>query len=284
MTQTSGIKGYQYKIDTGAWSPLSLDLTHEFAGLTDGAHTVSVKAYDNANNSEIALFHCTVDTVVPTLAISHPTDGWFTRSTSVTAFWNGSDATSGILGFAYSLDGASWTSNGMGLSRGFSGLTEGNHTVSVMVTDYAMNSHIVSVNFTLDLTAPSLEISSSPEGYYLDQSTVPVQWSATDGSSGMLGYIYRIDQGEWSSMDGTVSLTYVGLDEGTAHLRGGGIGQRAEHRPCVGHLVHGRYGAPSLYDQVADIGEIFNYDTIHVVAPGRDDVTSWYRRIPVPHR
>ena len=211
---TSGIKGYQFQIDTGSWSVRSLDLTHDFAGLTDGPHTVTVKAYDNADNTATALFHCIVDTVAPSLVISHPTDGWFTGGTTAVVFWNGSDPTSGIQDYQFSLDGAAWTSNGMVLSHAFHGLSEGTHTVSVMVTDHALNSYVVSLTFTVDLTAPSLEITAPLDSGIYDISTITAEWSATDGSSGLLGYGYRIDGGAWSATSLAVSRIYHDLGEG----------------------------------------------------------------------
>ena len=269
---TSGIKGYQYKIDTGSYSALSLGLTHDFAGLTDGPHTVYIKAFDNADNSETAVFHCIVDTVVPTLAISHPTEGWFTGSTAVTAFWNGSDATSGIMGYAYSLDGASWTGTGMGLSHTFTGLGEGSHTVTVLVTDYALNYNIVSVTFTVDLTAPAITISSPADDAITNVSSMTVTWSATDGASGVLDYQYSIDGLAWSVRAGSLSHEFAGLTDGV-HL----VGIRSYDN--VGNAAYAWLNftvdvtAPSVSITVPNANAITNADSMPTEWTG-DDLTT----------
>lgn len=46
----SGIDRYYVKVDTGVWLPKNLETTHTFLGLTHGARTFSVKAYDTNNN------------------------------------------------------------------------------------------------------------------------------------------------------------------------------------------------------------------------------------------
>ena len=155
-----------------------------------------------------------MDTVVPAVAISAPVNGSYTGSTSSTVFWNGSDATSGIQVYQYALDGAAWTSSGFGLSQVFAGLSEGDHTFSVKATDYAQNYRVVSVTVHVDLTAPALVIGSPTEGTIFNSSTVTVAWSATDLSSGVHGYEYRVDGLGWSASSGSLNHAFGGLADG----------------------------------------------------------------------
>ena len=91
---TSGIAGYQYKLDNGGWSSSAMLLNHQFALLLDGSHTVYVKITDNAGNVNTTSVVFIVDTVVPGLTITSPSSILPDQPTSVTVTWNGSDLTS----------------------------------------------------------------------------------------------------------------------------------------------------------------------------------------------
>ena len=147
------------------------------------------------------------------------------------------------MGYAYSLDGAAWTSNGMGLSHTFSALGEGGHTISVLVTDYAMNSKVVSVTFTVDLTAPAIAISAPADGAITNASSMTVSWSATDDASGVLGYQYCIDGLAWSERSGSLSHLFAGLTDGV-------------------HMVGIR-----SYDNVGNVAVAWSNFTVDVTAP-----------------
>ncbi len=208
---TSGILGYRYKLDTGSWSSISMTATNNFAGLSNLVHTVYVQIYDHANNMAETSVQFTMDNVLPSVAISSPVTGSYTALTSTTVVWSGSDALSGVQGYQYSLDGAEWSSSSMSTSQGFVGLSEGDHTVRVKVTDNAQNAYTVSVTIHVDLTAPVLTISSPSGGAIFNSSTVTVTWSATDASSGVQGYQYQIDGLGWTAVSGTVSHAFTGL-------------------------------------------------------------------------
>ena len=208
---TSGILGYRYKLDTGSWSSISMTATNNFAGLSNLVHTVYVQIYDHANNMAETSVQFTMDNVLPSVAISSPVTGSYTALTSTTVVWSGSDALSGVQGYQYSLDGAEWSASSMSTSQGFVGLSEGDHTVRVKVTDNAQNAYTVSVTIHVDLTAPVLTISSPSGGAIFNSSSVTVTWSATDSSSGVQGYQYQIDGLGWTAVSGTVSHAFTGL-------------------------------------------------------------------------
>ena len=211
---TSGVKGYQYKLDTGSWSGISMVQTFGFSSLTNMVHTVYVRIYDKANNTAQATVNFTMDNVMPTLAISSPTSGSYTGLTSTTVVWTGSDALSGVQGYQYSLDGAAWSSLSMSTSQAFSGLIEGDHTVRIRAIDNAQNSHLVSTTIHVDLTAPTLNIISPTQGSIYNSSTVTVTWSAADGSSGVQGCQYQVDGKGFSVLAVTLSHAFGGLTTG----------------------------------------------------------------------
>ncbi len=55
----TGIDHYEVKLDDGSWLD---DTSHTFTSVSDGSHTVRVKAVDGADNSKIALVDFTVNT------------------------------------------------------------------------------------------------------------------------------------------------------------------------------------------------------------------------------
>jgi ribosomal protein S11 len=48
----SGLEKFEVKLDSGNWISKGMSTTHTFAGLSDGSHSVLVKATDNAGNSK----------------------------------------------------------------------------------------------------------------------------------------------------------------------------------------------------------------------------------------
>ncbi len=58
----SGIDYYETRIDGGSWINKGTSTSHTFTGLADGSHTVDVKAWDKAGNSNTDSVTFTVDT------------------------------------------------------------------------------------------------------------------------------------------------------------------------------------------------------------------------------
>ena len=84
-------------------------LTYIFTTVVNGNHTVDVRAIDRAGNDFETSVTFNVDTVPPTLTITGPMEGLNTNSTTVSVFWSGSDATSGIKGYQYKIDAGSYS-------------------------------------------------------------------------------------------------------------------------------------------------------------------------------
>jgi hypothetical protein len=69
---TSGIKGYEVRLDGGSWITVGTVVSYEFTGLKDGTHAVDVRATDNAGNTKLASVSFTVNTMpwlMPVLAV-----------------------------------------------------------------------------------------------------------------------------------------------------------------------------------------------------------------------
>ena len=118
---------------------------------------------ETINNSNILL-----DTVNPTVDANFPTASVSSSTVTVTA--SASDATSGIAGYWYRVDGGTWIFSSSN-SYAFNSQSNGNHTYDVMATDGADNnsapaSVIANVNVTSGSGSTSTGSSSSGHTYY----------------------------------------------------------------------------------------------------------------------
>jgi hypothetical protein len=155
-SDSDGIASLECQFNEGAWEACSSPVS--YTGLSDGEHTVTVRATDNVGNSSSASHTWTVDTTPPTVTIdSAPADP--SGSTEATVSFSGDDGTgSGIAGYECQLDGGTWEACSSPVS--YTGLSDGEHTVTVRATDNAGNSSPpASHTWTVDTTAPA-EVSS----------------------------------------------------------------------------------------------------------------------------
>ena len=150
---TSGIDHFEVSLDGG--TPVVLPATatsHTFTGLADGAHTIAVKAFDVAANSQTESVGVTVDTTLPSLSITSPVPGVIGGSSSVKVTWSAADATSGIDRYEVSLDGGTpVVLPATATSHTFTGVADGAHTITVKAFDLAGNSAAASVDITVTL-------------------------------------------------------------------------------------------------------------------------------------
>jgi hypothetical protein len=153
----SGIAGYACQLDGGTWEACSSPVS--YTGLGDGEHTVTVRATDNVSNTSTPASHTwTVDTTPPTVTIdSGPPDP--SGSTEASISFSGTDGSgSGIADYACQLDGGTWEACSSPVS--YTGLGDGEHTVTVRATDNVSNTSTpASHTWTVDTTPPA-EVSS----------------------------------------------------------------------------------------------------------------------------
>src|SRR5207247_8710692 len=70
--------------------------TYTLTGVSDGSHTLALRAFDGAGNTILASVAVTVDTTVPIASLTTPASGHLFGTSSVQLTWTASDATSGI--------------------------------------------------------------------------------------------------------------------------------------------------------------------------------------------
>jgi lysophospholipase L1-like esterase len=145
--------------------------SYTFKDLSEGIHTVYIRATDSNGNVNTTSVSFTVDTVAPNIKIISPSNNSVFNTSSVTISWTGNDNTngSGLASLAWKLDSGSWSSqSATTFSKLFTGLADGTHSVSIRATDNAGNSNESSATFIVDTIAPTIT-AHSPTG-----SDVPI--------------------------------------------------------------------------------------------------------------
>jgi len=60
----TGIDHYEVRLDDGSWGSVGTAISHTFSSVSDGSHTIHIKAVDGAENSKTALVNFTVNTSI----------------------------------------------------------------------------------------------------------------------------------------------------------------------------------------------------------------------------
>lgn len=171
--------------------------------LTEGAHTLTATSTDLAGNvsgvSEARSI--TIDTTVPSVAISSPAASAVTADSTPAISFTASDSTGvsiscGIDGGDFEVCSSPWTIA--------TALDDGVHTASVLATDGAGNQNAASVSFVVDTTAPGAPVILVP---------------ASDGSVGdttpTITGLAEIGSSVTVVIDGSTACEATATDSGT---------------------------------------------------------------------
>jgi cytochrome c len=171
----------EYQLDDGAWTAYAAPVT--VSG--DGAHALRYRSADKAGNVETdKTLAVKIDGVAPlTTAAFAPgnDDGWHTGAVPVTL--SAADATSGVNGTEYKLDGGAWTAYIEPVN--VSG--DGDHTLLYRSADKAGNVETdKAATVKIDASGPTVLVSGVADGQlYGDSQDVRIGWQATDATSGL---------------------------------------------------------------------------------------------------
>ncbi|WP_233582611.1 Ig-like domain-containing protein [Corallococcus sp. CA053C] len=215
------------------YGPIAVDASGNWSQvlpgpLADGSYTVTAVSRNSAGtNSTAASSTFTVDQTPPTVAISTPANGSTINTPTVTVTGTSTGATSVSLTF----EGTSYGPIAVDASGSWSfplpgPLPEGSYTVTAVAKDAAGNtSPPATSTFTLDLTAPTVAISTPANGSTIGTSAVTVVGTSTGATSVTLtfegtnyGPISVDASGNWSFPlpvslgEGTYSVTAVSKD------------------------------------------------------------------------
>jgi hypothetical protein len=224
-TDTIGVTRVEFYIDGGA-TPVFTDNSVPFeypwntTSYTNAAHTLQVKAYDNANNVGTSpTISVTVDNIVPTVSITSPAAGAYLRS-SVDVAANAGDTN--LLNVEFSLDAVvkcTDTASPYTCTISLATTSDGAHTISAKANDRAGNNTTDSKPVTIDNTAPTAPtgLTATP----VSSTQINLAWIAsTDGTSGsgVAGYdVYRGGTKINAALITTTSYNDTGLTPATSY-------------------------------------------------------------------
>jgi hypothetical protein len=163
----------------------------------DGEYTVVVRARDLAGNEREDSATFAIDTVGPMFSISSPIEGEYYNTSSVEVDWAIVDM--GPCTTRLRLDGGDEVKIGSVTSYVIEALEHGAHTISLRVIDAAGNQVTGNVNFTVDLSPPTVEVLSP--GDYSTEMEIQVAL-VLNGTGSPLGDIFfRLDAGSRTLID-----------------------------------------------------------------------------------
>lgn len=184
----SGVDKYLCRADGSAFAPCVSP--QQLSGLMDGAHKVEIRAIDKAGNeSAIVSVDWSVDMTAPNLMFTM-TPNAVSNSLQAQFGFTGSDNGQPITQFECNKDGGGFAAC---VSPTASTFTEGPHNYQVRGYDSAGNvSSPISYNWLIDVTPPSVNITSGPASV-TNLSAANFQWTAADSGSGVKSVECKID-------------------------------------------------------------------------------------------
>lgn len=201
----SGLSRINLSLDGAPWIAVGTNLSYPLQNLTQGWHTLAVRAWDRAGNSMTNTTRFYVDPYAPTLRIDSPAQGALFNVTSVTVAWTAADNGSGVARNEVRLDLGPWVSVGTNGSARFNSLAQGDHNVTVRTFDGANNSATAKVGFRVDSQAPTVTI-TAPSGPYVNRTNITLSWTVHKSGPSQVRSEVRTDQGPWVDVGTSTSL------------------------------------------------------------------------------
>jgi|GEM_PF-6249852 len=200
ITDVQGVVGMWASTDNMTWKPADLNFTGSTSGagaftvtftLSEGAHTIYLKATDRANNTARNSFNITIklpDVTAPTLKILNPKDGDSLQGLKIKVNGTASDDEK-VTSVELSLDGTNWTA-----AESFDSwahwflnlsLVAGANTIYVKALDLAGNKAVALVTVTaikpfVDTERPTVMISSVKDGQTVNKQRIVLKGVVSD--------------------------------------------------------------------------------------------------------
>lgn len=214
--QGNPLTTFECRVDHGPWDPCTSP--KDYWGVTEGAHTVEVRAIDAGTpDATPATYVWVVDTGLPsTVLLTAPPSP--SASSSATFTFTGNDpGGTGVQRYECKLDLGPWDACSSG-GETLSGLTDGVHNFAVRAIDGVGNmDHLgVSHTWTVDTAAPTTTMSLQPAGATAATSA-SFAFTGADFGAGVTGFECQLDAGAWEVCTSPQTLT--GLADGTRTFR-----------------------------------------------------------------
>jgi|GEM_PF-922468 len=175
----------------------------------DGRYLFRLKAVDRAGNTETAALVIRIDTQPPQISLVAPLPGFY-NTTLLNVSWVVTEAN--FSHTALYVDGRlyAWLINSSILLR----LSEGNHTLGIIVYDRAGNSASVGTWLVIDTTPPSIKVLEPANNTMISENSSRVRWIVEDVLSGVARVRLRLDTGPWIDISNVTEYLLTNLEEG----------------------------------------------------------------------
>jgi hypothetical protein len=254
----SGVLQYHYKIDSNP-EQTTTDKQVTLETPSDGLHKFFVQVEDVAHNLGAWIsVDFRVDRTAPTLSGLTGPEDWVTEDTCEFS-WTGADATSLIKRYVYTIDDGD-TKSTTDSTLVLTDPPEGLHTFNIKPEDNAGNlGTLTTVDFKVDLTAPSVTEIEGEEGWIsTEETTFELTGDDSSGasdSSGIDHFTYTIDDGVEKTAANPLEIDVPADGEHTLKVKAtdvaGNTGEFASFDFKVDRT------APSVKDLVAPEGWVF---------------------------
>ncbi len=208
INNNQGIVSYGCQLDGGAKQ--ACGSPHTLRGLSEGQHSFLVVGLDSANNeSQPMTYVWWIDRSQPTLSLLEKPES-FTKSTQARFVFQARSQGSGIKEIQCKIDNGAY---GVCSSpKLLNNLSEGNHSFSIKAVNQAGgNSDVISHQWTVDQTNPTVRITSRPENL-TGSKNASFSFQAGDTGSGIQRTECRLDGGVFETCQSPKS--YANLSEG----------------------------------------------------------------------
>jgi len=310
-----GIARYEIQRDGGTWTNKGTATSHTFSGLSDGTHTVTVRAYDNAGNSKS-------DSITFLIVTSGPSNYIFTGSVtsgydsnqhefavpsgtesidvslkipstmdfdlslwdnlnSRTGGWTSSDSSTKTLipGSSYSGYSANpeWIKVG-GVSS--SGTWKVGCYAYYGSGTYTITVTINGVTPPTDTTPPTIDISNPSNGQTITTSSVTVSWTGYDTGSGIDYYEIQLDnEPTWTNKGTATSHLFSFPDDGSHTVTVRATDNAGNSKTDTVSFTIDTSGGGTSVKKFAVIVGISNYKAISDLSYCDEDAAAWYNHL-----
>lgn len=207
-TGGGSVSGFECQLDGAGYSPCSSP--RSLSSLTAGAHSFNVRARDTAGNTGNPVSYAwTIDLTTPLASINSAPESITNATTASFTFSANPPPSGSITGYQCKLDAGSW--GACTSPKSYTSLTQGAHTFGVKSVDNNGNlSSEVTHSWVVDLSAPTLSISSSP-GSIVSTTTASFVFTATDTGGGSVdSYTCSLDGSAFTSCSSPKTLSGLG--------------------------------------------------------------------------
>ena len=153
----------------------------------EGLNNITVYVNDTSNNINLTQIFFTVDTVMPSVSLNYPPDGFLTNNNTINFNWTARNGIGTNLTCNLTINNVIVASNVPSLNNTptnytIPGFANGLHFWNVTCWDDSGNANTSETrNFTIDTTVPAVGLNSPRNGFFTENNSINFNWTATNG-------------------------------------------------------------------------------------------------------